>query len=426
MIEESLKEEKTRALKPALLLPALVLLSPVVVTLVVILYVVVRYRGARPEVAIPFTGGGEKRPGVKTMSEVMGAIRAVPFKPRLSYQAATGALALLDAIPMLLNMSRATAGVIYPYPRVFEPVMLQSQDGTPVCGLLAMQIGGGERPAIIFVHGLFGSKNSCTTQILALKAYYDWGFHVFALDLRNFGDSSRFSEAPTCWGYRESDDILAAAEYLASIEGVSTVAVCGGSMGAASALLAAGRSRLDGPLSGGVIALNGYADAERIVDHISTVSSPWVERAIICFFFRLLLLLKTSLGGPRPIVDFKKYTREVSGQYYEISDKDLYRKASPLNAVREIEVPCLMIHAEDDLIVPVREAEDLRAEAKDNPMVDVLIMPGGGHALYAATDPNWFFKVLRTFFTYWGEFSAGPDSSSEGFYSIDMFGNPDN
>jgi hypothetical protein len=426
MRKTSIKEEKPVFFKAALLLLAVVLLLPLLVALALILFVAVRYRGARPEVEIPVTGGGEKRSGVKTMSEVMERIRAIPFKPRISYQLATTALALVDTIPMLLNMSRSTAGIIYPYPGVFEPVMLQSQDGTPICGLLAMQPGAGQRPAIIFVHGLFGSKNAYTTQALALKAYYDWGFQVFALDLRNFGDSSRFSEAPTCWGYRESEDILAAAEYLESIDRVSTIALCGGSMGAASALLAAGRSRLDGPLSGGVIALNGYADAERIVDHISTVSRPWIERSIIWFFFRLLLLLKTSLEGPRPFTDFKEYTREVSGQYYEISDSDLYRKASPLNSVGEIEVPCLVIHAVDDLIVPVGEAEELRAATRDNPVFDVMIMPGGGHALYAATDPGWFYKVLETFFTYWGEYELGPDSSTEGFDSIDLFGNPDN
>ncbi|MBK5092178.1 MAG: alpha/beta fold hydrolase [Actinobacteria bacterium] len=426
MRKDSLEEEKPSFLKAALLLPVLALLLPLVVTLALIVYVAVRYRGASPTAAIPVGGGGEKRAGVKTMSEVMEKIRAIPFKPRISHQFATAALALLDTIPMLLNMSRTTAGVIYPYPGVFEPVMLQSQDGTPICGLLATQPGAGQRPAIIFVHGLFGSKNSFTTQALALKAYYDWGFHVFALDLRNFGDSSRFSEAPTCWGYRESDDILAAAEYLESIDQVSTVALCGGSMGAASALLAAGRSRLDGPLSGGVIALNGYADAERIVGYISSVSRPWVERSIIWFFFRLLLLLKTTLEGPRPFTDFKEYTREVSGQYYEISDIDLYRKASPVNFVGEIEVPCLVLHAVDDLIVPVGEAEELQTATRDNPVVEVMIMPGGGHVLYAATDPGWFYKVLETFFTYWGEYELGPHSSTEGFDSIDLYGNPDN
>jgi len=421
-----MKKGKPGFFKTALLVVALVLLLPILVTLALILFVAVRYRDARPRAMIPVTGGGEKRAGVKTMSEVMEKIRAIPFKPRISSQLATITLALVDAVPMLLNMSRTTAGMIYPYPGVFEPVMLQSQDGTPICGLLAMQTGAGQRPAIIFVHGLFGSKNAHTTQALALNAYYDWGFHVLALDLRNFGDSSRFSEAPTCWGYRESDDILAAAEYLESIDQVSTIALCGGSMGAAAALLAASRSRLDGPFSGGVIALNGYANAERIVDYISTVSRPWLQRAVIWFFFRLLLLLKTSFGGPRAIVNFKKYTREISGQYYEISDADLYRKASPVNFVEEIEVPCLVIHAVDDLIVPVREAEELEAATRDNPVFDVMIMPGGGHVLYTAIDPRWFYRVLKTFFTYWGEYELGPDPSSEGFDSIDLFGNPDN
>jgi len=208
--------------------------------------------------------------------------------------------------------------------------MVESQDGTPVCGLLAMQPQVDERPALIVAHGLFGSKNSYAMQQLALKAYYDWGFHVLALDLRNFGDSSRFSEAPSSWGYRESDDIIAAAEYLDSLQHVSTVGVCGLSMGAASALLAAGRSKLDGPLSGGVVALNGYADAERQLEYVCAAPGFSPDAVAVWFAFRALLAVKTFLGGPRLFADLRRYNREVASQYYELGARDILSKASGL------------------------------------------------------------------------------------------------
>jgi hypothetical protein len=100
MRNASIKEEKPCFFKAALLLMALVLLLPLLVALALILFVAVRYRGVRPEVAIPVTGGGGKRSGVKTMSEVMERIRAIPFKPRISCQLATTALVLVDTVPI--------------------------------------------------------------------------------------------------------------------------------------------------------------------------------------------------------------------------------------------------------------------------------------------------------------------------------------
>jgi len=425
MKEYSRKKKVLRALEVALLVLVLAALAPAVVASVLILYVFLRYRGAVPRSTITLDYEKERRAGIKTMSELMQMLEAIPFHPRLSRQLATALLTFIDTVPMLLNTNRATAGLVYPYPEVFEPVMLESQDGTTVCGLLGMQPGADQKPALIIVHGLFGSKNNYPIQELALEAYYRWGLHVCVLDLRNFGDSSRFSEAPTCWGYRESDDILAAAEYLGSIEQVSTVGVCASSMGAASALLAAARSRVDWPLTGGVVALNGFADARRVVEHVSTMGHT-VEGFLIWLTFRALLLLKTTLSGPGPFQDLRKYTREVSSQYYELTEQELYRKASPIHSAAGIEVPCLVIHARDDLIVPVAEAEELAAAVKDNPMVGVLILPAGGHAQYQLTCRRWFYSTLKTFFLYWGEWSVCLEPGEAGISIDNMFENPNN
>lgn len=410
------------------LLAALTLaaLLPLSITVFMVIYIRARRRGISLITGAPRPL--ERTPGVKTMSEVMGLLREVPFRSRVPTRLALAAYALLDAVPCALNAVRATAGLIYPYPDVFEPLMIDSRDGTPVCGLLAVRPEAVERPALIFVHGLFGSKNSYGIHQLALKAYYDWGFNVFAMDLRNFGDSGRFSEAPTSWGYRESDDIIAVAEYLESTDRVSTVGICGVSMGAASALLAAGRSRIDRPLSGGVVALNGYADAGRQLEYLCALPGFSPEAMANWFFFRLLLGMKTLAGGPRLFTDLRKYNREVTAQYYELAESDVFNKASPVETVGEVEVPCLIVHALDDGVVPVDEAYDLLAAAIDNPMVDSLIVPSGGHALYQITSPGWFNKVVETFFTYWAEFGSRPGQRTgrAGNEGTESFGNSDN
>lgn len=420
------KTRASKAIEAAVSAFLIAVFSPLLVACAIIVRTMVRCRGRQPASVTGTACGGGKRFGVKTMSEVMELLEQVPFRPRIGRVLGTLAVTVAEAVPTALNSSRTTAGLIYPYPDSFEPVIMESQDGTPVCGLLAMQPGGEVRPAVMVVHGLFSSKNNHGILSVALRAYYEWGFHVLALDLRNFGDSSRFSEAPTSWGFRESDDILAAAEYLESIDRVGTVGVVGVSMGASSALIAAARSQVDGPLAGGVVAVNGYADARMIVDHISRRSLPGPEGFVVWLTFKLMLLAKTALSGPRCITDFRRYTSEVSSQYYEIKDAELYRKASPINSISEIEVPCLIIHSSDDPVVPVGHAEDLAAAAKDNPMVACMVVPKGVHALYQVVSPGWFFATLESFLTYWGESGVCREGSPAGIDTTEMFGNPDN
>lgn len=423
MNESPLKTRALWVLKVLIVSCALLLLAPLVATSLLALLVLARYGGRPPAEPMDMLSGFDARP-VKTMSEIMNKLRDIPFESRLPRGVATLLTALLDTLPVLLGNLRFTSGAVYPYPLSFEPILVESADGTPVCGLFARQPGDGPHPALIFVHGLFGNKNTSGIQSIALKAYYDWGFHVFALDLRNFGDSSRFSEAPTSWGYRESEDVIAVAEYLDSIEEVTTVAACGISMGAASVILAAARSRLDRPLAGGVAAVSGYADAARTVTLLSSDAGRSPGSVASRLVFKLLLLYKTVTGGPRAFFDLSRYTREVAGQYYEIGEDDLYRRASPVLGASSIEVPCLLLHAADDDVLPVSETEELAAVTVNNPMVDSIITPRGGHALYPFTSNNWFTEVLKTFFIYWAEFGPG-DRNRPGLGTLDKFGNQD-
>jgi len=402
--------------------------SPLLVTSFLIVYIHIRYRSACVRKKDNFDAAIQYTPRVQTMSEAMEILKAIPFRTTVPTPLARFARWLIETVPAALNEVRGLAGLVYPYPEAFEPVIVESRDGTPLSGVLGMQPGEADKPALLFVHGLFGSKNAFNIQALALRAYYNWGFHVYAMDLRNFGDSSRFSEAPTSWGYRESDDVLAVAEYLESTARVTTVGVCGVSMGAASALLAAGRSGTSRPLAGGIVALNCYADAGRAIEQVSDTSRLSLKSFTAWLAFRLMIGFKTFAGGPRPIGDLRSYTREVAAQYYEISEEELYREASPVNIIGEIEVPCLIIHSLDDNVVPVAEAYDLLAASVDNPMVDALIVPSGGHANYLLSSPSWFHKTLETFFTYWAEFSpeGGQYTGTSGTDTIGTFGNPNN
>jgi pimeloyl-ACP methyl ester carboxylesterase len=415
-----------RDVNVALLAFLLVILSPVLIAVGFAVYVWTRFRGAP---AAPREGRSlERRAGVKTMSEAMELLEKIEFRASFPGPLSSAVSIFIDLIPSVLSATRITAGLVYPYPRSFEPIMLESQDGTPVCGHLALQCGEARRPALILASGAAASKNAGWVLSLALRAYYDWGFHVLAMDLRNRGDSGRFSEAPTSWGYRESDDILAAADYLDSLEIVSTVGMCGAGMAGSASLIAAGRSRLDRPLAGGVVAIGAYAEAATEVARLSGRSIAAPVASLRRLLQRLLLFFKTLADGPRAFFDPARYTREVSCQYYEMAESDLYSKASPVNMMSEIEVPCLLVHARDDLMSPVGDAHDLLAAAGENPMVSAMIVPSGAHELYGPGTRGWLSETLETFFTYWGEFGRTPEEAVglAGIDSLDIFGNPDN
>ena len=88
------------------------------------------------------------------------------------------------------------------------------------------------RPGLIVVHGLFTSSRFDYVRQIAVRAYYEWGFNVAAIDLRSFGMTELTSTAPSTAGWKEGEDLLALARYLKEL-GATSVGLLGISLGAA-------------------------------------------------------------------------------------------------------------------------------------------------------------------------------------------------
>jgi pimeloyl-ACP methyl ester carboxylesterase len=340
---------------------------------------------------------------VKTNYAIVRHLRAIPYHKEKAYIPQSVFTVMAETIPFLLNSLKITAGLLYPYPSEFEPILFESKDGTPICCLVATKKE--PAPALIIVHGFFSCKNSLLIQDLAFKAFYEWGFHVLVLDLRGCGESARFSNAPMSFGYRESDDILQAALILDSNELVTGVGVIGFGTGGASALLATSRSGVQGPIAGGVMSVCTFSSARRALDSFSRLSGKELPPITLRLVLKLMLGIKTAFSGPKPLFDFEKYVREVTAQYYEIEEDELLMKSSPINSIRRIEVPCILVHSQNDQVIPVKDALEIESEARDNPMVEVLVIPDGGHTLHQIRCKDWFYRIVKAFFTYWGEFA---------------------
>ncbi len=410
--------------KTACLLILMIVACPVLVAYSLMLYTLLRYRmRKKPEASCH---ASRRTSEIKTLAELLEGIELVSPGSTLPSPVGKTLMSISDIVPFLLGLSPATAGYMYPYPATFDPVMLESKDGTLLAGLMAVHPDAEKRPGIVVVHGLFGSKNQYLVQEIALRAHYLWGFQTLVIDLRGCGESQRLSDSPLSWGWKESEDILSAAEYLCSLPQTTTVGVLGFSLGGSASLIAASRTPATGPLRGGILAINPYADAQSIVNHLSARPGPASPFFLPWLRFRATLQMKTwRPGGPR-YRDYLEYTRESATQYYEVSEKELFRRSSPVDSVAEIECPTLILHSEDDSIVEVEHAHSLATAAADNPMVKVLIRDVGDHCVYSMTQRQWYFEVLRKFFLYWAEFGWDPSLLSANFPISRQFGETDN
>jgi predicted alpha/beta-fold hydrolase len=339
------------------------------------------------------------------MTDVMTDLKAIPFNPKpLGGRTSTVLLGTLDVLPMVLDTQSRTAGKCYPYPRQFKSVTFPSLDDTPLAGKLALHGDGKQRPGIVFCHGLLGNKNQTLVRNVAIKAFRDWGFNVLALDLRIFGESRLLSEALPTGGWKEAEDIIGAARLLGSFPEVSTVGVSGYSMGAGSSMVAAG---LDGGeyITGGVIAWNGFSDTRRMVDHISKIPMPWEPFAVAYPLFQILFLLKRyDLGDNYShIKNFGQIYSHACSEQYCLTEDEVFRRSSPMTYLAEVQIPTLHVHAADDPIVPVLEAEDNERITRDNPSAEVWILKRGGHCAWALVEGAWYNRVIQEFFKAWAE-----------------------
>src|SRR5207247_5947169 len=130
----------------------------------------------------------------------------------------------------------------------FSDHVFEGADGEHIAASVGLHDEGG-RPGLIVAHGLFSSRRFDYVRQIAVRAFYEWGFNVLAVDLRSFGLTNLTSQAPTTVGWKEGQDIVAAGRYLKQL-GATTVGALGISLGGASVLGAC-------PVQGAAEALDG-------------------------------------------------------------------------------------------------------------------------------------------------------------------------
>src|SRR4051794_34670004 len=129
----------------------------------------------------------------------------------------------------------------YPgWPAPFAPVLLHSGDGAPFYAQVALHPG--KRPGILVVHGF--NTHGYDSVVRWAPMLYANGYDVVAADQRDFAfeynDANKlgYPNWLQTFGWKESQDVLAAGKYLKSRAGVTSVGIVGFSEGAQNTVLA--------------------------------------------------------------------------------------------------------------------------------------------------------------------------------------------
>jgi predicted alpha/beta-fold hydrolase len=300
-----------------------------------------------------------------------------------------------DISMFFLAQKRQTVNLGYAYPSQFEYHYFEGADGERIAASVALHEE--PRPGLVVVHGLLSTRLFDYVRAIAVRAYYEWGFNVAAIDLRSFGITEMMSYPPATGGWKEGEDIIGAARYLKSL-GSTSVGALGISLGASSVMNASHPSGAE-VLDGGVLAICGPADVRVAVEYIDRKVPLGHPFWPVSQLFETMLVSKVrNLGWPSEVADFRTLMELVVAPRYGVSVDEIYERSSAKNHIAKARVPVLVLHSEDDEVVPVKHARMIEEAAAGNDKVKVWIVPGGGHAAFDAIDKGWTYAVYRTYF----------------------------
>ena len=347
-------------------------------------------------------------PRERSMDALMGELTSIPhhLHPSRTAELRKG---LNDWAPFVLAQHRHTVGWGYSYPRQFRHDYFEGADGERIAAMVALH--DADRPGLIVVHGLFSNRLFDYVREIAVRAYFDWGFNVAAVDLRSFGVTELLSHAPSTAGWKEGEDIVHAGRHLQRL-GATSVGAVGISLGSASVLCATDLPGAEEALSGGVLAICGPADTRRAAARLSRRVPRTHPAYPVNRFFAAMLRSRVRAGNwPEEIDTLVEPIDAIAAPYFGVSADEIWERSSPRNHIAGARVPVLVLHSEDDFIVPVEHARILDEAKGDNELVRVWIVPGGSHAAFDVLDPRWTYAVYRTFFERWAEYGEAASRS---------------
>ncbi len=274
-----------------------------------------------------------------------------------------GIAAALAALPLALAyrfalVYRVRAGYPHRHPPAwlpdaldltYETLEVPTPDGLRLPAWF-IPAGPARAPGVVLVHGWESARDRTLPHAQVLHAA---GFHVLTFDVRGHGANGP-ETLPMSVGEFAADARAAVAAMLARPE-VSRVAILGHSMGAAGSLVAAAAD----PDIAAVIAVATPADPYRLTRQT----------------FRLARLpIPDPIAWPLAWLTTRVYLRPRGHTIPSVS---------ATRAIREIEVPVMLVHGDEDGAVPVAHLSRLaaaRRAARPHAVTETMVVAGGRHS----------------------------------------------
>jgi predicted alpha/beta-fold hydrolase len=264
------------------------------------------------------------------------------------------------------------------------------ESGTRVLAHCHWQQERSSHPCLLALHGLEGSSSAHYMKGLADKAFRA-GFNVVLLNQRNCGGTERHT--PGLYHSGLSGDADFVLRELASADGVERVFVAGYSLGGNLALKLAGDYGPEPPPSlRGVAAVSPVMDLALCVDALERRRN-FVYQLNFVRGLRARMRRKNQWHPGRFELDrlpriwtVREFDEVYTAPYFGFQNAaDYYYRASALRVVDRIQVPALIITAEDDPFVPSAPFRD--PAVTSNPNIHLTITRHGGHCGFL-TEPS--------------------------------------
>jgi uncharacterized protein len=296
--------------------------------------------------------------------------------------------------------------------------------GVPIFGQVA--IPPNPRGTIVGTYGIVGSlENQWFLKILGRKAFAQ-GYAIVLFDWRGHGKTAALSPTLTSDGLYEGEDFVRIAAQAKTMGYPAPFWFTGFSLGGQLVLWAINSAqaiaswgvdlelRADEIAGGAVICPN--VDSNRSIAYL--MRDRWgkqLEQAIA----RQLKQLAQELHGHHPgVIDpaaiarvnsIYSFDRELVISSLGFSSVEAYYDAtSGLHQLPHLQKPTLILYAADDPMFDPAIVPDLQAACAQNPVIDLLLTPYGGHVGYLSSkagqqqaqdpDPWWAWNRILNWF----------------------------
>jgi uncharacterized protein len=240
-------------------------------------------------------------------------------------------------------------------------------------------------PTILLLHGLEGSSIAHYICGISDKAW-DAGWNVVRLNQRNCGGTEHLSRGLYHSGL--THDPLFVIRELIEVDGISSIAVAGYSLGGNLTLKLAGELGAAAPPElKAVCAVSPTMDLAVCVDALERKSNVLYEWN---FVRNLKARMKRKAGlvpgvfplePLRAVRSVRQFDEAYTAPHHGFLDAaDYYHRASAMRVIDKIRVPALILTAADDPFVPPAPFRD--PIVTGNPSLTVIVTDHGGHCGY--------------------------------------------